>query len=59
MNNKLLQNFLNGFLSCFKFVPTFKSNNRDFEKGWYDNWYRVASYLDNGLKKVERENERK
>ncbi|MCC2646475.1 MAG: hypothetical protein K0R02_540 [Rickettsiaceae bacterium] len=58
MNNKILQNFLSGFLSCFKFVPPFVSYNKDFEKSWHDNWVRVGWSLSEAFKKLEKEYER-
>ncbi len=58
MNNKLLQNFISGFLSCFKFVPPFQNRTREFTRSWYDTWFKVAGYVDNGLKKLEKKHER-
>jgi hypothetical protein len=58
MNNKILKNFLSGFVSCFKFVRPSLSRSKDFDYVWNDNWQKVGSYLTEGLKKIEKEHER-
>ncbi|MDF2965125.1 MAG: hypothetical protein K0Q51_513 [Rickettsiaceae bacterium] len=58
MNNKLLQGFISGFLSCFRFLPPTVTHNKEFDKTWQENWTRVTSYFEAGFKKLEEEYER-
>lgn len=58
MQNKVLQSFLRGFLSCFKFVPPVCWRGKGLDKSWYDNWINIARDFETGFKKLEKEYER-